>query len=284
LRNPTRWDGEAEVDILNLRLNVRRVNIQDSEHLEVDGVDVGAGAWDNEVLVEGGEGKVSGAGGQEWEGAGDLPLEAAVVSVLLTLLTDDRGNASDQTSVAISAHECCDILQRAQDNIGESGGKSESVLQVVDGEVVLARKDRSIRVELGEGVVSIDGMQLFLCKNGSERSRERVHIQAAVLKGRVAGLDQLEELEEEGDLPELIEGDQSQRGEGISLRRCWGSRVARGDGAMCLGLDGSQLSCCRRGEVVAQRIIAEGEGWRSGNERKAREADYRERDLGEHFD
>jgi len=53
LRDTTLWDGEAEVNVLVSRLDVCCVDIQSTEHLEVDGVEVGAGAWDDEVLVEG---------------------------------------------------------------------------------------------------------------------------------------------------------------------------------------------------------------------------------------
>lgn len=84
------WDLEAEVDVLNLRLDVICLDGQGTEDFEVDGVEVGAGAWDDEVLVESGEGEVSCAGCQEWKSAGDLRvlLEGAVETVLFTLLSN----------------------------------------------------------------------------------------------------------------------------------------------------------------------------------------------------
>ena len=97
------WDPEAEVDILDLRLDIIGLDSQRTEHFEVDGVQVRAGALDDEVLVEGGEGEVSCAGGQEWESAGDLVLELPVKTVLFALLADDRGDTSDQTGVTVSA-------------------------------------------------------------------------------------------------------------------------------------------------------------------------------------
>ncbi len=90
-----RWDLEAEVDILDLRLDIIGLDSQGTEHFEVDGVQVRAGAWDDEVLVECGEGEVSCAGGQEWESARDLVLELPVETVLFALLADDRGDTSD---------------------------------------------------------------------------------------------------------------------------------------------------------------------------------------------
>jgi len=169
---------------------------------------------------------------------------AAVESVLLTLLAHDRGNASDQTGISISAHEGCDILKRAEDNISEGRSKSESVMEVGDREVVLARKDGSGRIELLQGIVGVDGVQLFLCKNGGDGISDGIHVITVVHKARDVVLDVLEELEEEGNLEQLIEGDQPQRGQGISLWRWRGSGfwVGRGDGTMCLGLDGSQLA------------------------------------------
>lgn len=99
----SRWDLEAEVDILDLRLDIIGLDSQSTEHIEVDGFQVRAGAWDDEVLVEGGEGEVSRAGGQEWESARDLFLELPVETVLFTLLADDRCDTSDQTGVTVSA-------------------------------------------------------------------------------------------------------------------------------------------------------------------------------------
>jgi len=191
-------DLEAELDGLGLRLDVAGVGLdgQSTEDLEVDGVEVGAGAWDDEVLVQGREGEVSCAGSQEWEGAGDLVLELAVESVLLALLSDDGSDSSDQTGVAIGAHESCNVLKRAQDYISESGGKSDGIIEVVDWEVVLARLDWSIGVELCQGVVGVDGMKLFLCLDSGNCVDDKVHISAIVPEARSLRLDETEKCSE----------------------------------------------------------------------------------------
>lgn len=148
-------------------------------------------------------------------------------------------------------------MKSTQHNIGEGGGELKGIIKVVDREVVLARKDGTGGVKFGEGVVGVDGMKLFLCKNGSKGIDEEVHIPAIVPKPIGLGLDKREKLLEEGHLPYLIEGDESQRCKSIGLRWCWGRRVAGGNGTMCLCFDCSQLACCRSGKVVAQRIVVE---------------------------
>jgi len=67
-------DVEAELEGLVLGVNDLGVEVEDAEDLEVDHVGVGARVGDNETLVQCREGKVTGAGGEEWLGVGDLLL------------------------------------------------------------------------------------------------------------------------------------------------------------------------------------------------------------------
>ena len=89
---------EAEFDFLRLGLKVATVSLdgkwgKDFDALIISDVfEVGAGVFDDEVLVQSGEGKVSSTSGQEWEGAGDLLVlfvELAVKSILLAFLADN---------------------------------------------------------------------------------------------------------------------------------------------------------------------------------------------------
>jgi len=187
-------DLEAELDGLGLRLDVAGVGLdgQGTEDFEVDGVEVGAGAGDDEVLVERGEGEVPCAGCQEGKGAGDLVLELAVEAVLFTFLPDNGGDAPDQTGVAIGTHKSRNVLKRAQDHIGESGGKGDGIVEVVDREVVLARLHWSVGVELRQGVVGVDGVELFLGLNGGESIDEKVHVSAIIPEARSPRLDEVE--------------------------------------------------------------------------------------------
>lgn len=147
-------------------------------------------------------------------------------------------------------------MERAHDNIGEGGSKSNSIVQISDGKVVLARKDGSSRVEFGEGVVGVDGMELFLCKNGSNCVDDEVHILAIIPEAIRVRFNKGKKLGEVGNLEQLVEGDESQRCESIGFRRYRG-RWAIGKDAMCLCFDCSQLACCWGRKVIAQRVVAE---------------------------
>lgn len=92
-------DGECELNSLFLGSQVATIGNHGkrSKYFDAfvvcDVLDVGAGTWNNEVLVQGRKGKVSSTGGQERKGRGKLRLvclpESTVESILLALLADD---------------------------------------------------------------------------------------------------------------------------------------------------------------------------------------------------
>src|SRR2546421_3441336 len=100
-------DFDAELQSLRLGLDVLGVDDEGLEDRKLDLADVGAGAWDNKVLVEGREGKLASAGGEEGEGTGDLAKQVAVEAVLLAFLADNGDNAANHSLVTISCKECC---------------------------------------------------------------------------------------------------------------------------------------------------------------------------------
>ena len=98
-------DGDAEFQSLRLGLDVLGVDGQGLEDGEFDLANVGARAWHNEVLVDGREGKLASAGGEEGKGAGDLAEEVAVEAVLLAFLADNRDDATNQAIISVSCED-----------------------------------------------------------------------------------------------------------------------------------------------------------------------------------
>ena len=136
------------------------------EDLDRDLAETGAGTWNGEAL-ECGEGELSGAGSQEWESAGSLAQQRSVEAVLFSLLTDDGCDAANKSRITILTEECLNVLERAKDNIGESGSESKCLLKVGDREIVFARLDWGL-IEVCKSSVGVEEMKFFLCLNGRE--------------------------------------------------------------------------------------------------------------------
>ena len=111
--------GDAELQSLSGRLDVRCDDGKWLEDGQFDLVNVGASAIHDEVLVESGEGELAGTGSEEGEGTGDFAEDAAIEAVLLAFLADDGHNAADQAIISIRSEERCYILERAEDDVGE---------------------------------------------------------------------------------------------------------------------------------------------------------------------
>ena len=116
---------------------------QGLEDGQADDADVGAGAGDDEALVQGREGELPGAGRQEGQRARDLAEHGAVEALLLALLAEDGGDGADDARVAVTGGEELDILEGAEDDVGEGGCKGNGLLERRDWEVILAGLDGS---------------------------------------------------------------------------------------------------------------------------------------------
>jgi hypothetical protein len=111
---------EAEHEVLVFGLDVRGINGEDTEDLELDELLVGAGSRYDETL-ESGEGEVAGAGCQERRRAGDqvLVLKDSVEAILLAFLSDDRCDTTGIGVVVVVGEDLNDILESAEDDICE---------------------------------------------------------------------------------------------------------------------------------------------------------------------
>ena len=184
-----------------------------------------ARAWNDEALEDGGEGEVTGTTGQEWELRWDLAEDLAVEAVLLTLLADDRADATDETIVAGVSEDSLDIWESAEDDVGEGRGERDSINKVIDWEDVCARLDGLAR-EVVEGAVGIQLMELLLSEDDFECAENEVTVGWDIRRGvswLVQG-DVLDELGKERDLEELVERDESKRHFAIAMdARWWGA-------------------------------------------------------------
>lgn len=87
-------DVEAECNVLRLGLNTLGLDGERGVDDDVLGdlVEVGAGTWDNEHLVQSRESELSGTGSQEWELSGNQLLGLEICTektILLAFLTDN---------------------------------------------------------------------------------------------------------------------------------------------------------------------------------------------------
>ena len=131
-------------------------------------------------------------------------------------------------------------MERAEDDVGESGGEGNGIFKVVDGEVILAGLDGGL-IEVLEGAVGVEGMKLFLGLDGCDSGEDGVD---GVLITVVVAVDFVgdveDELGEEGDFGELVEGDEFEAGQGVASDVCrW---RAIGEAAMCRLLNACELA------------------------------------------
>ena len=87
--NSAGGNDNAELDVLRLGLDVLSFNDERVEDGEVDCANVGAGAGNNEVLVQRREGEFACACCQKWNSAGDFVCLESKESVLFAFLTDN---------------------------------------------------------------------------------------------------------------------------------------------------------------------------------------------------
>lgn len=135
------------------------------EDLELDLVDVGARARDNELL-ESGENEVAGDIGEEGLSAGALALGTAIEAVLLSFLADYRCNGADDAgdvSATVGHSVLLDILENSEGDVGEGLRQSDSITEVVDGELELASLDR-VLLEVLQQAIDVERVELLLLK------------------------------------------------------------------------------------------------------------------------
>ena len=232
-------DRDAEFQSLRLGLDVRGSDGEWQEDGKLDLANVGAGAWYDEHLVQGGEGERAGAGGKEGKSAGDFAEKVAVEAVLLAFLADDGGNAADQARIAILTKEGCHVPKSTEDDIGKGRCQTDCGEEVGDGEVVLARLDWA-DAKVGERAIGVEGVKLFLRLNSCDSGDYAVSLIAVCdLVTREIIRDVGEQLGEEGHLEKLVEGNQLETGLGV--RGDGWRRRAIGERAMCLDFDGCEL-------------------------------------------
>lgn len=111
-------------------------------------------------------------------------------------------------------------------------------------------------------------MQLFLSQDVGDAFDDVLFAPIMLDIVSIATLcDVVEKLGEEGDLEKLVEGNESQAGEGVILRRDrWWCSVWKT--SVCLSLNDSDLLRRWVGKAVAERVVGEGKGSCS-NEREA---------------
>ncbi len=98
-----------------------------------------AAARDDEAL-EHGEGERRDVGGQERLLRRLAGQQDPVEAVLLALLADHTGDRAGGAVISVLGKQLDDILQGGKDDGGEGLGQRDGVLDVVDAEVVLARR------------------------------------------------------------------------------------------------------------------------------------------------
>lgn len=263
-------DLEQQADLLGVKLVGD--DGQRLEDREVDGVGVGARVGDDKVLVESREGELSGTSSEERKSGWDLAQDLSVVAVLLTLLANDGADTVDQTSITVDTEAMLDILEGTEDDVGEGGGKGNGILEVVDREAVLAGLNGA-GVEVGQSIVGVQCVELLLSLNCCQGRQNLGNATSfawdvpALIAWDVVG-DVGNQFGEEGDLSELVEGDETEGDESVGGDgwRWWtvGKRAVGGS------LDASELGRAGIGEAIVQW---EGE-WSSsgsGDESRSRE-------------
>ena len=90
-------------------------------------------------------------------------MDEAVVSILFTLLADNRSNDRDKSGLvaAVSGEEGLCDGQDAESHIRKGLSKSDRIIEIIDRKVVFAGLDCGIFC-VGEDTVSGEGMDCFL--------------------------------------------------------------------------------------------------------------------------
>jgi hypothetical protein len=199
--------SDRERDSLAVNDDIRSSeDAQRCEDRQLDDVGVGAGAWDDEHLVQGREGKLSSAGGQERKSAWEFALKRSVVAILLALLADNCSNTLDEAVVAVLTEKRHHVSERTEDNISEGCCEGDGVFEVANREVVLACLDGSLG-EVVKGIIGIQCVKFLLRLNVLESVDDKL-AGSAVLDPIALDIicDIAEEFSEEGDFGQLVEG------------------------------------------------------------------------------
>ena len=242
-------DAEAKSLVL-LRLDVLGEDIEGAEDWEVDIANVRAGAGNDEILVQGREGKLDGAASDEGQLGWDQVhfLEEAVEAVLLALLSNDGGNAGNQSLVTgVSFGEVdLNVLKSAKDNIGEQCSRLDGFLEGSGPKLIPAGQNRGLALAL-EKSGGENGVEFFLSLDRSEGFQDVVALILVVdFKARNVVGDVIDQAREEEDLEVLVEVDQLDAGDAqVADGTVW-RRATVGKRAMGSGLD------------VSERLSAEG--------------------------
>jgi len=90
-------------------------------------------------------------------------LQIAVVPDLLAFLTDDRADDGNESGfvAAVAGEETLGYGEDAEDDFGEGFGQGDGVVEVVDGEIVLAGLDGGV-LGVSEDAVGGEDVDLFL--------------------------------------------------------------------------------------------------------------------------
>lgn len=210
--------GEAELELLVLALNVGGVDGQGAEDGQVDDVGVGAAALDHHSLVEDGECPGSLGAGEERQFRGDDVAQVAVEAVLLAFLADHGADERNVLLVTVGSETSKGVLESAEDDIGEGLGEGDGALEVRGWENVFARLDGSLAGG-GQDGVGADSVQLFLREDGVQGVENDAlggwawNFEAGDVVGDVA-----DQAGEEGNLEELVEGDEFEDGDVAGLK------------------------------------------------------------------
>lgn len=164
---------ELDGNVLVLRARSRK-NIQAFEGSQGDLIDVGATAWDDEVL-DGSEGKAEVASSQKGQFTGDLALACTEPSLLFTFLPNDGGNLASQIDITPEGKALHHILQGTQDDIGESHGESDGRFEVRNGESVRAGLDL-IHLEVFQRIVGAESMKFLLLQDENCQSMRNLDV------------------------------------------------------------------------------------------------------------
>ena len=139
-------------------------------------------------------------------------MQDPVEAVLLAFLANNRGDSANETIISVLSEDLVDVLEHAENDIGEGCGECDGFLEVVDGEVVLATT-KSIKAIGRESTVGIKGVKLFLSLSYRELIDDLVLLESVkifLFETPSIVSDVVEELTEESDLKDFVEGNQAE--------------------------------------------------------------------------